>query len=291
LFFIKNNKKPNEPLRSLYKTSGDQKMKKCSKHIVAILLFLAVSLVSVSVVYAVFVLNVSCSSQIAEAFGREALEEFMVSSGVKVKIHVFSSEKSIDRLKNGFCNFAGSTVKLSRKDKASGLIEIPICKDPLVVITNSRCEVKNLTLENVQRIFSGYIKNWKELGGKDQPIVLIIPGEQTGAYKNFKEMAMGAFEIKNDMIASKSFKAITGVKNIPGSISFIANGIAIQYKDVSVMSLDGVKPSDSAYPFYQTFSMVIKGEPKHAMKETIKYMISDKAVLRMKKRGMRPILQ
>lgn len=258
--------------------------------VASVLLFI-VTLISVPAMYANVVLNVSCSSQIAEAFGRETLEEFMVSSKIKVKIHVFSSEKSIERLKNGFSNFAGSTVKLSREDKEAGLIEIPMCKDPLVVITNSKCKVNNLSLEQVRQIFSGYITNWKEVGGADQPIVLIIPAENTGAYKNFKRMAMGPFEIKEELIAAKSFMAVNGVKHIPGAISFIANGIAVQYKDVNVMDIDGVDPSDDEYPYHQTFTIVLKGEPDHIMKETVKYLLSDKAVERMKVRGIKPLVK
>jgi phosphate transport system substrate-binding protein len=240
--------------------------------------------------HAEFVLEASCSSQITEAFGRETLEAFMNESGVKVKVHVASSSISISRLKNGFSNLAGTTTRISQDDRDAGLIEIPMCKDPLAVIVNSKSSVRNLTLQQIRDIFSGKITNWKEVGGKDQPIIIIIPGPSTGAYENFAKQAMGPYEIKDDLIAGEAVTALTGVRHVPGSISFITHSVAIQHKDVAVMNIDGLAPSDKAYPYSQTFSLVIKGDPGPMMKEVIKYLMSDKAKQRMILRGITPIV-
>lgn len=237
-----------------------------------------------------FVLNASCSSQIAEAFQRELLERFMAESGVKVSLHVFPSEVCLDRLRNGFSNMAASTIPISQSDREIGMIEIPTCKDPLVVITHAQCKVTNLSLKEVRQIFSGSITNWKEVGGPDLPVIRIIPGYNTGAYQNFKALAMGPFEISDDLIAAKTFTALKGVKNIPGAVSFMAHGIAIQHTDIAVVNLDGVSPGQKDYPFHQTFYMVIKGEANPMMKQVIKYMLSDKAKDKMLERGMIPTL-
>ncbi len=259
---------------------------------IAVMLFAAVAcLWSVQSARAEFVLNASCSSQITEAFGREALEAFMKDSGVNVKVHVFSSETCIDRLKNGFSNLAGSTVPLSRADKNAGLVEIPMCKDPMSIIIHPSSKVKNLTLKQVREIFSGHVRNWKDLGGEDLPIVVVTPSKSTGANQNFKSMVMGPFEFKDDLTASAAFTAVVGVKHIPGSISFIANSIAIQHKDVAVASVDGRSPGESGYPYHQVFYLVIKGEPDPMMKQVINYMISDKAKQRMIQRGMIPVIE
>ncbi|MBU1170820.1 MAG: substrate-binding domain-containing protein [Proteobacteria bacterium] len=264
-------------------------MKQRYKMLVAAFFLIVSGLGTAPLSQAEFVLNASCSSQISEAFQRELLEAFMVENGVKVNAHVFSSNVCLDRLRNGFSNLAGSTLKISQADREAGLIEIPVCKDPMAVISNGQCHVKNLSLKQVRQIFSGSITNWKEVGGKDLPIVLIIPSVNTGAYKNFKDMAMGPFEVKDDLIAGKTFTAVTGVKHIPGAVSFITHAIANQYKDITVINVDGVNPLDAAYPFHQTFYIVVKGEPDSMMKQAIKYMLSDKAKERMIARGMVPV--
>jgi phosphate transport system substrate-binding protein len=261
------------------------------KPLVLSLLLVLTGLCVVPSGHAEFVLNASCSSQITEAFGRETLEAFMKESGVNVKVHVFSSGVCIDRLKNGFSNLAGSTVHITNADRNAGLVEIPVCIDPMAVITHPSSKIKNLSLSQVREVFSGHIKNWKELGGDDLPIVLIIPSKETGAYQNFKQMAMGPFEMKDDLTANAAFTAVIGVKHIPGSISFIANSIAMQHKEVSVVNVDGLFPKDKGYPFQQTFFLVIKGEPDPMLKEVIKYLLSDKAKERLMLRGMTPIVQ
>ncbi len=236
------------------------------------------------------VLSASVSSQIHEAFGREILDVLKDASGITVKSHIFSSKKCIARLENGVSNMAASTVQLSIAQRERGLIEIPICKDALVIIANPDCGVKNISVKQARRLFSGHIKNWKEIGGADLPILRIIPDENTGAYQNFQRLVMNTFEPAGDLVATKSFTAVVGVKNIPGSISFISNGIAIKYSDVAVLNIGGVAPADSKYPFHQTFSMIVKGKPSAPIKEVIKFLTCDVGVKIMKERGIQPVL-
>lgn len=243
------------------------------------------------VAFAEKVLFASISSQIHEAFGRDILDVFKEASGITVKTHVFSSGKAMERVKNGVSDIAASTIRLSKSDRASGLIEIPICKDALVIITNPDCGVKNVTLQQARRIFSGYIKNWQEIGGADLPILRIIPDQNTGAYNNFKRLVMGPFELVGDLFAAKAFTAVTGVKNMSGSVAFIANGVAIKHNDISVLNIDGVFPADSDYPFHQIFSMVIKSKPSALTKEVIKFLSCDAAVEIMKEHGIKPMLE
>jgi len=58
------------------------------------------------------------------------------------------------------------------------------------------CGVDSVTKEQLQAVFSGTITNWKELGGSDLPIVVVAPGEHTGANKNFRRQVMKHKEIK-----------------------------------------------------------------------------------------------
>lgn len=256
----------------------------------SVLTILIFSMGMASVATAGDVLSASVSSQIHEAFGRDILGVLKQHSGITVKSHIFSSKKCIDRLKNGFADMAASTVKLSKNEKESGLIEIPICRDSLVVVAHPDCGIKDIPIKQVRRLFSGHIKNWKELGGADLPVVRIIPDENTGAYHNFKRLVMGTFEPAGDLVATKSFTAVVGVQNIPGSISFISNGIALKFSDVAVLNIDGVTPADPKYPYHQMFSMVLKGKPSVQVKEVIKFLTCDAGTKLMKERGIQPVL-
>ncbi len=265
-------------------------MKLFTKGSITVFISVLLSLAFAPLSYADFILNVCCSSQVSEAFGRESLESFMAENGIQVKIHTSNTEVCLDRLKNSFSNLAGSAVRISQADREAGLIEIPIGSDAFSVITNAGNKVKNLSLQQLREIFRAKITNWKDVGGDDQPIILIIPAKTTDAYKNFQQLVMGPNEMQHDLIASMAVTAVTSVKFIPGSISFITNSIALKHKEVTVLSLDGLHSADTGYPYHQTFSMILKGEPDPIMKGVINYLLSDKARKRMTLRGMKPII-
>jgi phosphate transport system substrate-binding protein len=237
----------------------------------------------------------SFSSQMAEAFGRDALDHFMKDSGNVVKLHITTSGVCLERLKNGLSSLAGTTKRLSQADKDSGLMEIALCKDPLSVIVNTGCKVKNLTLGQLRDIFSNKINNWRDVGGEDLPIVLVIPSKNTGAYQNFKQLVMGSQEIKEDLIAVQAYMAVTGVRNIPGAISFISNSLATATArktgsgNVSTVSIDGISPNQPTYPFHQTFSLVIRNDQNQVTRDAVRFMLSDKIKKRILSRGMTPI--
>lgn len=261
-----------------------------SKTFTALTVVTLLGLAQLAPAQADFVLDASCSSQITEAFQKELMDKFMDESGVKVTIKVFPSDVCLERLRNGFCNLAGSTLPITQKDMDAGFIDIPVCQDAMAVIANPSCGVASLSLKQVRQVFSGYVTNWKELGGADVPIILIIPSKETGAYQNFKKLAMGPFEIRNDLCSGKTFTALTGVKHIPGSVSFISHTIASRHPDIRVIRVDGLEPGDEDYPYIQTFHLVLKGEPDPMMKEVVNYLLSDKAKAKIIKHGMKPLM-
>jgi len=60
---------------------------------------------------------------------------------------------------------------------------VQIGKDRIVVITNKDNRIEKLSKEQLQGIFTGKISNWKDVGGKDMPILVVwgtlIPGTNT----------------------------------------------------------------------------------------------------------------
>ena len=234
--------------------------------------------------------NASCSSQIAEAFGRTVLNDFKQTTGLHVTLHVFSSQVSVNRLKNGFCELAASALKLSTDDRKLGLVAIPICKDPMVVIACKEITVRDLTLAQVRRIFSGTISNWEEVGGPDLPVRIITPIKETAAHVNFVRQAMGASQIKFDYQAARSSSAVEAVSHIPGAISFATRSVVAKYTNVKTFTIDGLDPDSQDYPYMQTFSLVTRGQPSGVVREVLNYSLSEKARENMKRRGLTPLV-
>ena len=234
-------------------------------------------------------LRYSASAQIYEAFGQLRLNAFTQETGIEVDLFVCSSGSALHRLLSGVSDLASSTRGLYYRYKESGYMEIPFCKDPLAVIVNAENPVKGLTDLDVRRVFSKEVTNWREIGGPDAPIVVVVPGKGTAAYKNFDRLAMDRKEIQYDFMSNLSTQVIPAVEQFPLAISFISHGSAIEHPSVRAISVDGRSIKDADYPYFQTFYYFTQGAPSGAAKAFIDFTRSEKGVDLMKQKGMIPI--
>lgn len=80
------------------------------------------------------------------------------------------------------------------KSKGIAPFTYKVALDGIAVIVNPQNKVDMLTVKQVSDIFSGKIKNWKELGGADMPITLYGRENSSGTYEFFKEHVLGKVE-------------------------------------------------------------------------------------------------
>ena len=236
------------------------------------------------------VLKYACSNQVYAAFEKEKIEAFSRATGIKVDLKTASSGSCTYRLITGNCDIASNARKLYRRHAVYGYTETPFCKDPIAVIARKECNVGGLSQEELQDIFAGDIKNWKEVGGADLPILVIVPGTKTAAHKNFRRQVMKLKDIAHDFMAYDSTMVIEAVKFFPcGSVSFISQGAAVQHKELITLEIDGLSPTDKDYPYYQEFNYVTKGQPTGNVKKFIDFTFSDVGQKIIEKYGMVPI--
>lgn len=230
-------------------------------------------------------LRYSCSAQVYDAFENERLDAFTKKTGTTIDLKISSSQQAVERLANGESDIASSAQRLSDQLRESGLVETPFCKDPLAVITHPQTPVNDLSNRQVKGIFEGTITNWKEVGGPDKDIVVIVPGKETASYRNFCNKVMGGKEIKSDIMTDSSTMVVETSRRFPFSISFITQGAA-RAPGTKLIRIDGKAPTDPGYPYYQVFSFVTKGEPEGAAKEFIDFASSEEAAKITAQRGM-----
>lgn len=235
------------------------------------------------------ILRYSCSAQIFETFGMKRLDAYTKETGIKVDLNISSSASAVYRLMNDFSDIAGAAEKVRFRYKEFGYLEFPFCKDPLAVIANTDCPVENLNKNQVRDIFGGHIKNWKEVGGPDEPITVVVPADTTAAYKNFSRIFMEENEIIYDFMSYRSTMVIAAVRHFPCAISFIAHGAIRGPRNLRMIKIDGLSPTDRNYPYYQTFYYVTKGEPVGAVKKFIDFTMSEKGQAFIKAKGMIPL--
>lgn len=207
-----------------------------------------------------------------------------------MELYIDSSAAAVNRLIHGYSDIARTTLKLSDLHKKRGYVETTFCKGPLAVIVNAQCPVTDITEEQLQRIFSRNISNWKQLGGHDQPILLIVPGKNTAAYANFERQVMSQREIAYDLMTYISTQVIEAVKQFPWSISFITQGAIANQADVKSLRINGLSTKDKDYPYYQELSFVTQGSPVGTAKTFVDFAFSKKEIEAIKKKGMIPIV-
>jgi phosphate transport system substrate-binding protein len=190
---------------------------------------------------------------------------------------------------NGFSDIASTAERLHLRHQEYGYVETLFCKAPLVVITNAQTPVRDVSAAQLREIFNGSITSWKELGGPDKQIIVIVPEKNTGAYKNFGQLALRRFDVKYDFMAYRSTDVVKLVHRIPWSISFISQGAHTVDEAVKTITIDGHVPGEKDYPYHQTFSFVTQGVPSGAAKKLIDFAFSEKGIAIMKKNGMEPI--
>ncbi len=256
---------------------------------IAVSLVLLYSVILSSAANTAETLRYSSSAQVREAFGPEGLKEFSRQTGIEIDLYVGSSASAVHRLMNDFSDIASTVERLDVQQSDDGYVEIPFCKAPLIVITNVQTPVENISTEQLQAIFSGVTTNWKELGGPDKQIVVVVPGKHTGAFKNFQQLALKRLDVKYDFMAYRSTDVVKLVHRLPWSISFISIGAHTINEAIKTIKVDELSPKDEKYPYYQIFSFVTRGEPGGTAKRFIDFAFSPTGQEIIRRNGMTPI--
>lgn len=233
-------------------------------------------------------LRYASSAQVMAALGEEVLKQFEKDSGVNVDLFIGSSDVAVHRMMHGVADIASSAERITYSSTDSGYTEVLFAKAPIIVITNVSTTVKDLTIRQLKEIFNGSVNNWKEVGGPDKEIIVVIPDRNTAAFKNFTMLALKRYDVKFDYLAHRSTDVVSLVKHMPWSISFITKGEHTSGDPVKTIAIDGKRPEDKDYPFLQEFYFVTKGEPKGAAKKLIDFFFTERAKSAFKKSGLMP---
>jgi len=132
-----------------------------------------------------------------------------------------------------------------------GLFSIPFAHDVLIAFVNSENPVKELTSGQLKDIFSGKIKNWKEIGGEDQPITVYIVGKESATRDVFKKHILKDSEYGvSSKVTRPDWKVLLSVNLDKGGIGHISYSFVANTDQVRPLIIDGLNPLDhqSKYP-------------------------------------------
>jgi phosphate transport system substrate-binding protein len=210
---------------------------------------------------------------LAEVYKRE-------HAGTLINVQSLGSSAGIQAAINGTANIGMSSRDLS-EEEAAQLDQLIIARDALAVIVHPSNPLTGLSLAQIQAIFSGEIASWKELGGQDQPITLIVREAGSGTYGAFEELVMKGAPISTAALRQGSNGAIRQLVSLdPNAVGYISLGIVDA--TVKALPIDTVQPSvehveDGTYSFVRPFLFVWpKGQaPAPEAASFIDYVMSD----------------
>lgn len=150
----------------------------------------------------------------------------------------------------------------------------PIATDALVFLVNENNPVDSLTVEQVQKIYTGEITNWKEVGGEDRPIIPFQRNAEAGSQTLMKKLVMGELELmepESEYIAGSMGGLIEAVRSFDGSPGAIGYTVYYYANDMNmadglkVIAIDGAAPDaasirSGAYPFTNPYYVTIAAD-------------------------------
>lgn len=183
--------------------------------------------------------------------------------GVTVNVEFTGSGTGIQAAIDGTADIGNSSRELKEEEISAGLVENIVAIDGIAIITNKDVIVEDVTSEELAKIYKGEIKNWKELDGKDAPIVVIGRESGSGTRGAFEEL----LEVEDVCAYAQEIDSTGGVlstvANTPGAIGYIS--LDVIDETVNVMAIDGVVASEKnivagSYMLSRPFVMATKGE-------------------------------
>ncbi|MGG7176064.1 phosphate ABC transporter substrate-binding protein [Clostridium paraputrificum] len=212
------------------------------------------------------------------------------NSGYEINAQAGGSGTGLTQVLEGGVNIGNSDIFANEKldeDKAKELVDHQVVAQGFGVVVDKKLGVSNLTKQQIKDIFSGKIKNWKEVGGPDKEIFLIHRPASSGTRATFvKTLLDGDKSLENDSLGAtqdSNGAVLTAMKQNDGAISYIA--LSYMSSDeakekLSTISIDGISPekenvTTGKYPFWSWGHMYTKGDATGLSKMFIDYIMSD----------------
>ena len=176
---------------------------------------------------------------------------------------------------------ASRDLKDSEKEAHPNLVPCAVAKDGVAVAVHPKNPVTDLTMEELQKIFTGEITNWLDVGGVDAEIMVVSREEGSGTRDCFESIVLKP--IKKEVtdyaiIQDSNGKMRTSVAGNEMAIGFLSLGYV--NSDVRAVRLGGVEPTIASvvsgeYAVSRTLWMITDGKPDADAQAFLDFVLSD----------------
>lgn len=198
--------------------------------------------------------------KLCEAMSESFMEE---NPGVTVTAEYTGSGAGLESLAAGSVDIGNASRGLKAGEKANGSVENIVAIDGIAVITDKKNSVIDLSSENLAKIYKGEITNWSEIGGANQPIVIIGREAGSGTRDAFEELLKVKDSCKYAQELDSTGAVLAKVSSTPGAIGYVS--LDVVDNTVIGLKIDGVEPTEKQilagkYLLQRPFVMATKGE-------------------------------
>ena len=198
--------------------------------------------------------------KLANALSEAFMEKY---PDVTVTAEFVGSGAGVEAVTNGTADIGNSSRSLKDEEKAAGVVENVVAIDGIAVCVDPANEVANLTKEQLTNIYNGTVTNWKEVGGADEPIIVIGREAGSGTRGAFEELVdlVDGCKYANELDSTGA--VIAKVSSTPGAIGYAS--LDALDDSVKALSLEGVEATAENikagnYFLSRPFVMATKGE-------------------------------
>ena len=188
-----------------------------------------------------------------------ALSESYMAANKDVTVNYTPTGSGITAVKEGTCDIGLSSRALKDEEKAGGLKETVLAYDGIAIIVHPDNPVSDLSIEQIAKLYTGEITNWKDVGGKDAQVVLIGREAASGTRDGFESITGTKDKCQYRQELTSTGDVITAVSQNPDAIGYAS--LASIKDSVKALNVDGVTPSeatvkDGSYKVQRPFVLV-----------------------------------
>lgn len=228
-----------------------------------------------------------------EKLSNAVAESFMAKyPDVTVTAEFTGSSAGVEAVLGGSVDIGNSSRNLKDEEKAAGAVENIVAIDGIAVVTDKENTATDLTTDQLVGIYKGEIKNWSEVGGTDEAIVVVGREAGSGTRGAFEELLgiEDACAYANELDSTGAVMA--KVASTPGAIGYVS--LDVIDDTVTTLTLDGVAATEEnikagSYTLSRPFVMATNGEisaQSDAVQELFTYLQSDEGKELIKSVGL-----
>lgn len=214
------------------------------------------------------------------------------NKGVTVNLNLTGSGTGIQEASEGKCDIGNSSRKL-KDEEAEKLDATVVGLDGIALVVNPANKLEDITLEDLAKVYSGEITNWKELGGDDKSIVVIGREDGSGTRDGFESIVMGDKEPKYAQELESTGSVINAAATTDGAIGYAS--LANVDETVKALKIGGVEATEEnvksgAYEVQRPFiCATLKGSDNKLVKAYLDFILSEEGQALVLAQGAVPV--